>query len=157
MSGASGEPALQEFFKYPFETDEVYKQGLAGIVDSSVFQDKSKEEQEEVHLRSRVFYFQKVTGTVVDIEDVRRCRASESISQHTSNQPIPNASREEEQPTTLTFAQLKELIEQGKTDQIPNNRTIPNDLHTGSPSVSTATVRLKPWEKQAQTESTTSE
>jgi hypothetical protein len=31
-------------------------------------------------------------------------------------------------PRTLSLAELKELIEQGKTDQIPNNKIIPNDL-----------------------------
>lgn len=28
----------------------------------------------------------------------------------------------------LSFAQLKTLIEQGRTDEIPNNKTIPNVL-----------------------------
>lgn len=28
----------------------------------------------------------------------------------------------------LSFAQLKALIEQGRTDEIPNNKTIPNVL-----------------------------
>lgn len=69
-----------------------------------------------------------------------------------------------EEPRVLSFAELKELIEQGKTDQIPNNRVIPNELSVrislgalilrsdmeGTqkeiPSVSTAPARKKPWE-----------
>ena len=33
-----------------------------------------------------------------------------------------------QEPPTLTFAQLKELIEQGRTDEIPNNKKIPDIL-----------------------------
>jgi hypothetical protein len=33
-----------------------------------------------------------------------------------------------EVPQTLTFAQLKALIEQGRTDEIPNNKHIPDVL-----------------------------
>jgi hypothetical protein len=66
---------------------------------------------------------------------------------------------------TLTFAELKELIEQGKTDQIPNNRPIPEAINVScifmlvcipsfiyslpqdaAPSESTAPTRKKPWE-----------
>ena len=32
------------------------------------------------------------------------------------------------EPRILSFAEMKELIQQGKTDQIPNNKIIPNDL-----------------------------
>jgi hypothetical protein len=38
-----------------------------------------------------------------------------------------DASRSE--PRVLTFTELKDLIEQGKTDQIPNNRVIPVGLN----------------------------
>jgi len=41
----------------------------------------------------------------------------------TNSTAIANESR------TLTFAELKELIEQGKTDQIPNNRPIPEAIN----------------------------
>ena len=55
-----------------------------------------------------------------------------------NNNALPNAIPTEEsspaipeladEPRTLSFAELKTLIEQGKTDQIPNNRDIPNEL-----------------------------
>lgn len=35
----------------------------------------------------------------------------------------------ENETRTLSFAELTELIQQGKTDQIPNNRDIPNELN----------------------------
>lgn len=34
-----------------------------------------------------------------------------------------------EETGTLTFTELKALIEQGKTDGIPNNKVIPNNLN----------------------------
>jgi hypothetical protein len=36
-----------------------------------------------------------------------------------------------ETPRTLTFAELQALIEQGKTDEIPNNKPIPDELNVG--------------------------
>ena len=47
-----------------------------------------------------------------------------STSVTTPPQPLP----EDQGQQTLTFAQLKELIEQGRTDEIPNNGVIPNIL-----------------------------
>ena len=35
----------------------------------------------------------------------------------------------EETPRILTFSELQELITQGKTDQIPNNKIIPDAIH----------------------------
>jgi hypothetical protein len=66
---------------------------------------------------------------------------------------------------TLTFAELKDLLEQGKTDQIPNNKHIPEAINASPdllwspssltnynlsqnapPSESMAQARKKPWE-----------
>lgn len=41
-----------------------------------------------------------------------------------------------EETHILTFAELKALIEQGKTDGIPNNKLIPNILNVSPPLVS---------------------
>ena len=66
---------------------------------------------------------------MVDLEDVKNYQTSlNGASDSGSGLSVTSS----EEPATLTFAQLKELIEQGKTDQIPNNRTIPNELHVGS-------------------------
>jgi len=71
-----------------------------------------------------------------------------------------------ETPRTLTFAELQTLIEQGKTDEIPNNKHIPDAINVVSiscavignnmlsiiftqeapPSQSIAPQRKKPWE-----------
>ena len=34
-----------------------------------------------------------------------------------------------ESPRTLTFAELQSLVEQGKTDEIPNNKHIPDTIN----------------------------
>ena len=44
-------------------------------------------------------------------------------------QPEPHQQATGEEVRTLTFAELKALIEQGKTDGIPNNKEIPNLLN----------------------------
>lgn len=41
----------------------------------------------------------------------------------------------EEGVPTLTFAELKALIEQGKTDGIPNNKLVPNILNVSPPGL----------------------
>ena len=71
-----------------------------------------------------------------------------------------------EEAPALSFAELKALIEQGKTDGIPNNKFIPNTLNVSlrpkplsryfrskpqalqdaPPSESTGQIRTKPWE-----------
>ncbi|KAI0037044.1 hypothetical protein K488DRAFT_81539 [Vararia minispora EC-137] len=50
------------------------------------------------------------------------------------------------EPRALSFAELQELITQGKTDQIPNNKHIPDVLNDTPPSESVAAPRKKPWE-----------
>jgi len=89
--------------------------------------------------------------------------------------PIPPTSSfspdNADETRTLTFAELKELIETGKVDQIPNNKVIPEALNVSaatfpnrndvqsiffqdaSPSDSTVPVRKKPWELVAAAES----
>jgi len=46
----------------------------------------------------------------------------------------------------LTLAELKELIESGNLDKIPNNKIIPETLNDAPPSQSTAPTKKKPWE-----------
>jgi len=43
-----------------------------------------------------------------------------------------------EVPRTLTFAELQSLIEQGKTDEIPNNKHIPDTINVVSLTLSLA-------------------
>lgn len=70
----------------------------------------------------------RTTGSSLSEQDIQEHKAK------SSTQTLPEISSvltspQESEPRTLTFAELKELIESGKTDQIPNNRQIPDDLH----------------------------
>ncbi len=48
-----------------------------------------------------------------------------------SDERIPEATTAQD-PPTLTFAELQTLIEQGKTDEIPNNKHIPDAINVVS-------------------------
>jgi hypothetical protein len=43
--------------------------------------------------------------------------------------PTTTSASAADESRTLTFAELKDLIEEGKTDQIPNNRYIPEAIN----------------------------
>lgn len=77
----------------------------------------------------------RITGSSITVDDVREsARAAQDPTVTVgveSSPPLTNSPAEE--PQVLSFAELKELIEQGKTDQIPNNRVIPNDLSVHTP------------------------
>jgi len=90
---------------------------------------------------------------------MEEARAAELNKLKSASPPAP------EEPRVLSFQELKDLIESGRVDQIPNNKIIPEkftvcvrgqksglEILTGSslqeepPSQSTATIRKKPWE-----------
>ncbi|KAI0795555.1 hypothetical protein C8Q75DRAFT_456411 [Abortiporus biennis] len=139
----------QQFLAYDFDRDEVYQQGLAGIIAGGALSEKSDAEKADVLRRAPLFYFNRKFSQSLNLEDVKLYE--EKISQQDTGSPEEPATKE---PRTLTFAELKELIEQGKTDQIPNNRVIPNDLNPANPSQSTASLRRKPWETDRVAEET---
>lgn len=115
------------------------------------------------------FYIARIAGTSIDLDEART--AAENVADppdvtRSVAEPSPRtADASDEEPRMLSLAELTELIEQGKTDEIPNNRKIPNDLsvctplsslppsyssrdlQTEPPSVSIAPIRKKPWEK----------
>jgi hypothetical protein len=64
------------------------------------------------------------------------------------------ASATDDKNRVLSFAELKELIETGNVDKIPNNKIIPEGLNDAPPSQSTAPARKKPWEAAETQEST---
>ncbi|KAI0367673.1 hypothetical protein BV20DRAFT_949806 [Pilatotrama ljubarskyi] len=147
----------EQFAKYPFASDEEYQKGIAGIVESGVLEGKSEEEKSEILLRSAVFYFNRLTGSSLSMEDARRVRqptganSQGEISAIASASPASTSGNPEQQPEMLSFAQLKMLIEQGRTDEIPNNKIIPDALSSEAPSESKAPVPKKPWELKAAT------
>lgn len=100
----------------------------------------------------------RVTGNAITAEDA--LGFEQSLPAGT---PPPESEQPQEESRALTFAELKELIEQGKTDNIPNNRLIPDNLNVrytnpqltvghliwiqdDTPSLSKAAIRPKPWE-----------
>ncbi|KAJ8463906.1 hypothetical protein ONZ51_g9948 [Trametes cubensis] len=127
---------LERFESYPFATDAEYQEGLSGILSSGVLEGKSEEEKADIFLRSEVFYFNRRTGSSISMEEARIARKHKALG-------------EESNPVMLSLAQLKALIEQGRTDEIPNNKIIPNVLSTEAPSESKAAPRKKPWEVNA--------
>ncbi|KAH9937833.1 uncharacterized protein BXZ73DRAFT_89252 [Epithele typhae] len=142
----------QRFAAYLFDSDADYQQGLQGIVAGGALEGRSEEEKRELLLRSEVFYFNHKTGLTVDLDEARAARnGSSNVDAPVTTSVHPPASdvATDAEPPTLTFAQLKALIEQGKTDEIPNNKTIPNVLSTDAPSESRAAIRKKPWEVDA--------
>lgn len=111
----------------------------------------------------------RITGQSLTADEVRVTPDPESTGSSSADEgnvqdpstAAPNLFPSE--PRALSLAELKELIEQGKTDQIPNNRVIPDILsvrvdlgarqtptlpflQTDSPSESKAPIRKKPWE-----------
>ena len=50
----------------------------------------------------------------------------------TQNQEVSPSTPASETPKTLTFAELQSLVEQGKTDEIPNNKHIPDSINVVS-------------------------
>ncbi|EIW53607.1 uncharacterized protein TRAVEDRAFT_31677 [Trametes versicolor FP-101664 SS1] len=147
-------PSDVAFATYQFANDPEYQQGIAGITASGALDGKSEDEKADILLRSEVFYFNHLTGSSLTVEDARLLRQSLSATRSEESQsaasvapvaiPVPTSDAEE--PQMLSFAQLKALIEQGRTDEIPNNKTIPNVLSSAAPSESTVAPPKKPWE-----------
>ncbi|GBE83615.1 hypothetical protein SCP_0506700 [Sparassis crispa] len=149
---------LDLFVAYPFSTDTMYQQGLSGILGTGALDGKSDDEKKDVLLRSQVFYFNRITGYSIAVDNARtRWEQIAQLGLHPPAIADPSAMTHGQsnmdnngETRTLTFVELKELIEQGKTDQIPNNRSIPNELNSAMPSESRANLRKKPWEIDAQ-------
>ncbi|KAG9313718.1 hypothetical protein JVU11DRAFT_6068 [Chiua virens] len=140
---------LDQFHTFPFSSNEPFQQGLSGILAQVSTDEMPELERLELILKTKVFYFNRVTGHNIGLEDVRADHTADLNSFLTQsgderNQVPSDASHGETR--TLTFAELKNLIEQGKTDNIPNNKIILDTLNDGVLSKSTAPLRKKPWE-----------
>ncbi|KAI0039121.1 hypothetical protein FA95DRAFT_1504616 [Auriscalpium vulgare] len=143
--------AVLRYANHPFATDDVYLQGLSGIVSNGTVEGLDDEGRQRVLRKTRVFYFNQLTGSSITEEEAeaaegtRRTHADStspvSLSNTTDLSGTPN-----EESRTLSFAELQLLIEQGKTDQIPNNKHIPEELNEAPPSQSISNTRRKPWE-----------
>ncbi|KAI0340345.1 hypothetical protein BDW22DRAFT_1334412 [Trametopsis cervina] len=144
---------VEQFRTYAFETDPAYQTGLQSMIATGALEGKDKEEETEWLFSTKLFYFNRITGQSLTADEVRLTPDPESTGSSSADEgnnvqdpstAAPNLFPSE--PRALSLAELKELIEQGKTDQIPNNRVIPDILSTDSPSESKAPIRKKPWE-----------
>ncbi|TFK32092.1 hypothetical protein BDQ12DRAFT_701316 [Crucibulum laeve] len=142
---------LDWYGSYPFESDETYQQGLASIIAGGALNgDPTPDVKEEILRRTRVFYFNKMTDNSISMDEAREYERAHRKDTSSDAQTSIDASRATSEETrVLTFAELKELIETGKVDQIPNNKIIPEALNDAPPSQSTAPTRRKPWEVTA--------
>ncbi|KAJ7628345.1 hypothetical protein FB45DRAFT_918075 [Roridomyces roridus] len=154
---------LEQYASYPFSTDDEYQDGLASIVAGGALDNNPPEDiKEEILRRTRVFYFNRVTGNAITSDEAREYELSHpgttastsaaAVLAAAAAEPVISPSSESESETTpestgvLSFAQLKALIESGREELIPNNKIIPDGLNEAEPSTSAAPVRKKPWE-----------
>ncbi|KAH9830617.1 uncharacterized protein C8Q71DRAFT_361185 [Rhodofomes roseus] len=149
---------VEAFLAYSFSTDAVFQQGLESIVASGALEGKSEEERAVILRSSQVFYFNRAIGCSITMDEVNERERSRQLvpatnavnsNGHSDDPAVALSTQQSDvEPRTLSFSELKALIEQGKTDQIPNNRQIPNELNQATPSQSTTGLRRKPWEAE---------
>ncbi|KAG0699065.1 hypothetical protein DFH29DRAFT_938296 [Suillus ampliporus] len=146
------ENALRRFFSFPFSSDEVYQQGLVDLLAHDALSGRSESEKAEVILRTQLFYFNRVTNQDLTAEDVRFHQDTVDSQNFTENMDLspPSSNYQDSEARLLTFVELTALIEQGKTDNIPNNKVIPDTLNDAPPSTSITPMRKKPWEVASQ-------
>ncbi|KAF8153017.1 hypothetical protein B0H34DRAFT_721842 [Crassisporium funariophilum] len=121
---------VEAYGSYPFDSDETYQQGLASILAGGALNiSSSSEVQEEMLRQTRVFYFNKITGSVITMDEARACdqkHAGNALPMSTGASQDING---DDETRVLTFAELKEMIETGNVDKIPNNKIIPEGLN----------------------------
>ncbi|KAI9569334.1 hypothetical protein HD554DRAFT_2171489 [Boletus coccyginus] len=140
---------LDHFHTFPFSSDEAFQQGLSGILAHESTSQIPDNERSELILKTKIFYFNRVTGHNISLEDIHQARCTADLNRfhaQSGNEFRTSSGAEHGEMRTLTFAELKSLIEQGKTDDIPNCNIIPDTLNDGVPSESTVPLRRKPWE-----------
>ncbi|KAG8215965.1 hypothetical protein J3R82DRAFT_7947 [Butyriboletus roseoflavus] len=110
----------------------------------------SDHERSELVLKTQVFYFNRcvtddpfrsrtitslswasVTGHSIRLEDVHTAYTADlnRLPAQSGNECNQTSGAEHGGMRVLTFSELKSLIEQGKTDNIPNNKIIPDTLN----------------------------
>ncbi|KAF8062178.1 hypothetical protein FPV67DRAFT_1507419 [Lyophyllum atratum] len=148
---------LESYANYSFASDETYQQGLASLIAGGALEgNPTPEAHDEILRRTRVFYFNRVTGNSLSMDEARnyeyalrgtRTEEEPNAPPNPPEQPIINS----DETRILTLTELQELIESGRIDQIPNNKVIPELLNDAPPSQSVSPARKKPWELAAST------
>lgn len=145
--------AIRQFRTYPFDEDTVFQQGLKSILSDEAMHEKSSEEIGSLVLHSKLFYFDRITQITLTPEDLAQFPEDATAGPPpVTLKPLTegeNASTPNAEERVLSFAELAALIQQGKTDQIPNNKHIPNIINSESSSISNAVPRKKPWEQNS--------
>jgi len=131
---------LAAYARHSFADDQSYQAGLSTLYTTGALDSLSGEAKEDLLRKSRVFYFNQAHGWNISESDAKQLEDHRSIPEATTEQPEVPVAR------TFTFTELQALIEQGKTDEIPNNKHIPDALNDAPPSQSSAPQRKKPWE-----------
>ncbi|KAI0252852.1 hypothetical protein BJV78DRAFT_1124107 [Lactifluus subvellereus] len=144
-AGKSHTDPLTVYAAHSFVSDQAYQAGLATLHSSGALDGLSDEARGTFLRRSRVYYFNQVHGYNISESDAMEVEGGATAQD-------PAVSPNLETPRTLTFAELQTLIEQGRTDEIPNNKPIPDALNETPPSQSNAPPRKKPWELAVQSE-----
>ncbi|KAL0579929.1 hypothetical protein V5O48_002100 [Marasmius crinis-equi] len=132
----------------------MHKQGLDDIISRSS-QDVN---QEEIARKAKLFYFNRIAGSALTLEEIEAYERGAPVAEAASSNEVAagqtngaSASSDPKEKTAedsevLTLAQIKELIETGRTDELPNNKVIPGGLNEQPPTQSVAPSRKKPWE-----------
>ncbi|KAH9996320.1 hypothetical protein BJV77DRAFT_1065937 [Russula vinacea] len=148
---------LSVYAVHSFENDSSYQAGLSTLYSSGALDGLSGEDKEDFLRRSRVFYFNQAYGCNVSESDAKQVEEDHTYAHSTPEATVIQDQEVSpsipESPRTLTFAELQSLVEQGKTDEIPNNKHIPDTINVAAaPSQSNAPQRKKPWEFPLQSE-----
>ncbi|EIM87599.1 uncharacterized protein STEHIDRAFT_110774 [Stereum hirsutum FP-91666 SS1] len=152
QSGTVIDP-VRLYADYDFDTDPLYQEGLSSILSGieSAEDPVSDDEKADILRRSRIFYFARLTGHMISAEDAARIDGSRTNA-HPTNSSLSAVAADAPPPMVgegtriLSFDELRELILHGKTDQIPNNKDIPDKLSDAPPSESMVAPPKKPWE-----------
>lgn len=116
-------------------TDQLCQNGLENIFESYLTEIKersneineiSENDKEKLTLQAKMFYFCKETGNIFSLQDYEEWKSN--------------------QPNQLNYEKIVELIVQGKENEIPGIKQIPNTILEGESSKSTIDKRQKPWE-----------
>ncbi|KAF8270008.1 hypothetical protein EI94DRAFT_1430430, partial [Lactarius quietus] len=135
---------LAAYARHSFADDQSYQAGLSTLYTTGALDSLSGEAKEDLLRKSRVFYFnQCALPSLTQTLHLEIHSPQSSRMEHFRQPEVPVA-------RTFTFTELQALIEQGKTDEIPNNKHIPDALNDAPPSQSSAPQRKKPWEVASQ-------
>ncbi|KAI9513473.1 hypothetical protein F5148DRAFT_7520 [Russula earlei] len=136
---------LNVYAAHSFENDKSYQAGLSTLYSSGALDGLSGEAKEDFLRRSRVFYFNQTHGYNISETNAKHVESEvERACAQSISEAIPETGHET--PRTLTFSELQALIEQEKTNDIPNNKHIPDAINEAPPSQSKTPQRKKPWE-----------